>query len=72
MNSIDLLKFSILLTAILFMKFVAVTVIKDNKMNKLVTIYINSKRKELQYDFCNKTDCLHIGLCFSVPEIYKF
>ena len=46
-------------------------VIKDNTMNKLVTIYINSKKKELQCDFCEKTDCLHIGFCFSVPEIYK-
>ncbi|HZL22220.1 MAG TPA: hypothetical protein VFC05_02770, partial [Nitrososphaeraceae archaeon] len=43
--------------------------IKDNTMNRLVTIYINSKKKELQCDFCEKTDCLHIGFCFAVPEI---
>lgn len=45
--------------------------VKDNTMNRLVTIYINSKKKELQCDFCEKTDCLHIGFCFAVPEIYK-
>ena len=45
--------------------------VKDNTMNRLVTIYINSKKKELQCDFCEKIDCLHIGFCFAVPEIYK-
>lgn len=46
-------------------------VVKDNTMNRLVTIFINSKNKELQCDFCQKTDCLHIGFCYAVPEIYK-
>ena len=46
-------------------------VVKDNTMNRLVTIFINSKNKELQCDFCEKTDCLHIGYCYAVPEIYK-
>jgi hypothetical protein len=45
--------------------------VKDNTINRLITIYINSKRKELQCDFCEKNDCLHIGFCFAVPEIYK-
>ncbi|MGD1834216.1 MAG: hypothetical protein ACPKPY_05010 [Nitrososphaeraceae archaeon] len=46
-------------------------VLKDNTMNRLVTIYINAKKKELQCDFCEKTDCLHIGFCFAVPQIYN-
>jgi hypothetical protein len=47
-------------------------VIKDNTMNKLVTIYINSKKKELQCDFCEKTDCLHIGFCFLSLKFIKY
>ena len=43
--------------------------VKDNTMNRLITIYVNSKKEELQCDFCEKTDCLHIGFCFAVPEI---
>ena len=45
--------------------------IKDNTMDRLVTVYINTDKKELQCDFCNKTNCLHIGFCFFIQEVYK-
>jgi len=45
--------------------------IKDNTMDRLVTVYINADKKELQCDFCNKTNCLHVGFCFVIPEVYS-
>lgn len=45
--------------------------IKDNTVDRLVTVYINVDKKELQCDFCQKTDCLHVGFCFVIPEIYR-
>ncbi|NOJ28823.1 MAG: hypothetical protein DA328_01490 [Nitrososphaeraceae archaeon] len=45
--------------------------IKDNTMDRLVTVYINADKKELQCDFCHKTNCLHVGFCFVIPEVYS-
>ncbi|MFZ0698288.1 MAG: hypothetical protein WAM88_14235, partial [Nitrososphaeraceae archaeon] len=43
----------------------------DHRKNKPVMIYINADRKELQCDLDNKSDCIHIGFCYAIPEVYK-
>jgi hypothetical protein len=43
----------------------------DHKLNKSVDVYINGKKKELQCENHNRNDCLHIGYCFAIPEVYK-
>jgi hypothetical protein len=43
----------------------------DHKLNKSIDVYINGKKKELQCETDKKTDCLHVGFCFAIPEVYK-
>jgi hypothetical protein len=43
----------------------------DHKLNKTIDIYINGKKKELQCENDDRIDCLHIGFCFAIPEVYK-
>ncbi|HEY7569785.1 MAG TPA: hypothetical protein VH796_00325 [Nitrososphaeraceae archaeon] len=42
--------------------------IKDNKRNRIAEILL--KDGELQCLLDEKTDCIHIGFVYSVPEIY--
>jgi hypothetical protein len=44
----------------------------DNLHNKSVTVYVDSREKRLRCDtHDNRSDCLHTGFCFAIPEIYK-
>jgi hypothetical protein len=43
----------------------------DNRINKPISIFINGKRKELQCEEDQKIDCIHVGFCYAIPEIYQ-
>ena len=43
-------------------------IIKDNKINRIVEVMI--KDGQLQCLLDEKTDCIHIGFVYAIPEIY--
>ena len=43
----------------------------DNRINKPISVWINGKRRELQCENDQKTDCIHVGFCYAIPEIYR-
>lgn len=44
-------------------------VVKDNKRNRIVEIVI--KNGELQCLLDERSDCLHVGFAYSLPEVYS-
>jgi hypothetical protein len=43
----------------------------DHEKRKSLTVYIDVKKKKLQCEYHNnKTDCLHVGFCYAIPEVY--
>ncbi|MGE0243405.1 MAG: hypothetical protein AB7F53_06000 [Nitrososphaeraceae archaeon] len=46
--------------------------VKDNTINRLITIYINSKRKELQCDFCEKMTVCILDFVLRYLKFTKF
>ena len=45
--------------------------LSDYKLDRIIHVFIVKDKKELQCDYCKKTNCVHIGFCYSVPKIYK-
>jgi hypothetical protein len=44
----------------------------DHLKNKSIEIYIDTKEKKLHCEADNKSaNCLHVGFCFAIPEVYK-
>ena len=43
----------------------------DYKLDKDVTLYVDPKSKKLRCKHHNKTDCMHVGFAFAVPEVYN-
>jgi hypothetical protein len=43
-------------------------IIKDNKRDRIAEVMV--KNGELQCLLDEKTDCIHIGFVYSLPEIY--
>ena len=44
--------------------------IKDNRTGRIAGIAIG-KDKELHCDVDDRSDCVHVGFAFSLPEVYK-
>ena len=42
--------------------------IKDNKLNRLAEVRIRGK--ELICLLCDRTDCVHVGFSYALPEAY--
>lgn len=45
-------------------------VLKDNKRNRIAEVMI--RNGELQCLLDEKTDCVHVGFLYGMPEIYGF
>lgn len=46
--------------------------IADHRPKKLnTTVYIKDDKKELQCIVDKSIDCIHVGFCFAIPEVYK-
>jgi len=43
----------------------------DHRIKQSVDVYINGKKKELQCQADERTDCLHVGFCYAIAEVYK-
>ena|ERR1044071_7350969 len=43
----------------------------DHKLQEPVSIFLDGPDKCLKCSKCKRQDCLHIGFCFAVPEVYK-
>lgn len=43
----------------------------DHRIKQSVDVYINGKKKELQCDADKTNNCVHVGFCFAVPEVYN-
>ena len=56
---------------VLNMKNAEEITLSDYKLDKIIHVFIKKDKKELQCDHCKKTNCVHIGFCYNVPEIYK-
>ena len=43
-------------------------IIQDHKLNRIIEL----KRKDigLECQHCNRDNCIHVGFCWSFPEIY--
>ncbi|MGI9011088.1 MAG: hypothetical protein ACR2F1_07870 [Nitrososphaeraceae archaeon] len=57
-----------------FMEFVGAfdnnITIYDYKENSTVTLFINSENNELQCEKHKTNDCLHVGFCYAIPQVY--
>lgn len=43
----------------------------DHERRKSLAVYIDSLKKKLYCEYHNdKTDCLHVGFCLGIPEVY--
>ena len=44
----------------------------DHERRKSLAVYIDSLKKKLYCEYHNdKTDCLHVGFCLGIPEVYR-
>jgi hypothetical protein len=43
----------------------------DHRTHRSIDIHIHGKKRELQCQDDHTTDCVHIGFCFAIPEVYK-
>jgi hypothetical protein len=43
----------------------------DYRINEPVTVHLDTKRKVLRCDKDKRTDCLHVGFCFAIPEVFR-
>lgn len=43
----------------------------DHKLKEPIPVYLDGPDKVLKCSKCKRTDCLHIGYCFAIPEVYK-
>ena len=46
-------------------------ILKDNIKNRTRVIEVVIQRGELFCEFCEESDCIHVGYVFSIPEVYK-
>jgi hypothetical protein len=44
-------------------------ILKDNKCNRIVEVLL--KDRELQCLLDEKSDCVHVGFVYSLPELYS-
>lgn len=42
----------------------------DSQLNKSITIWIDGHKKTLKCDLHQRDDCVHVGFCYGVKEIY--
>ena len=43
----------------------------DHKLQEPVSIFLDGPNKCLKCSKCKRQECLHIGFCFAIPEVYK-
>ena len=53
------------------MKNIEEIILSDYKLDKIIHIFIKKEKKELHCDYCKKNNCVHIGFCYNVPEVYN-
>ena len=43
----------------------------DHQKNRSITVFIDGSKKRLHCDADKVNDCLHVGFCFAIPEVYR-
>lgn len=43
----------------------------DHKLKEPVPVYLDGPDKCLKCSKCKTQNCIHIGFCFAIPEVYK-
>lgn len=43
----------------------------DHQKNKPVTVFIDGAKKKLHCDIDKDNNCIHVGFCFAIPEVFK-
>jgi hypothetical protein len=44
----------------------------DHERRKLLAVYIDSLKKKLYREYHDyRTDCLRVGFCLGIPEVYR-
>lgn len=45
--------------------------IYDQKLKTSIRVYIHDKEKKLYCEKHESNDCLHVGFCYAIPEVYN-